>query len=107
MARSGLKRCSLYVRPCVSQFPGASSAATMRAVSTSPGGRWLRVHAAAYDLNLRDLSDEELERAWDLWFDLAQITNDADPAHTHGVFIRATPTRSHRSLSREESLPDE
>ncbi len=31
------------------------------------------------DLNLRDLSDEELEAAWDLWFDLAQETNDFDP----------------------------
>ncbi len=39
------------------------------------------------DLNLRDLSDEELDRAWDLWFTLAQTTNDHDPAFTHGVFI--------------------
>lgn len=39
------------------------------------------------DLNLRDLSDEELDRAWDLWFDLAQTTNDHDPPFTHGVFI--------------------
>lgn len=23
------------------------------------------------DLDLKDLDDEELERAWDLWFDLA------------------------------------
>ncbi len=38
------------------------------------------------DLNLRDLSDEELALAWDLWFDLAQTTNDFDPPHTHGVF---------------------
>jgi hypothetical protein len=45
------------------------------------------------DLNLGGVSDEELERAWDLWFDLAQATNDSDPAHTHGVFLRATPTR--------------
>jgi hypothetical protein len=39
------------------------------------------------DLNLRDLSDEELDRAWDLWFDLAQSTNPYDPPYTHGVFI--------------------
>ena len=39
------------------------------------------------DLNLRDMTQEELERAWDLWFDLAQHTNDADPAYTHGVFL--------------------
>ncbi len=38
------------------------------------------------DLNLRDLSDEELALAWDLWFDLAQATNDLDPPYTHGVF---------------------
>ncbi len=34
----GLNRCSPYVRPCESQFPGSESAARMRAVSTSPGG---------------------------------------------------------------------
>jgi hypothetical protein len=41
------------------------------------------------DLSLRDLSEEELDLAWDLWFDLAQTTNDADPPYTHGVFQRA------------------
>lgn len=39
------------------------------------------------DLNLRDLTDEELERAWDLWFELAQTTNEWDPPYTHGVFV--------------------
>ena len=39
------------------------------------------------DLNLKDMSDEELAAAWDLWFDLAQSTNDADPPYTHGVFV--------------------
>lgn len=38
------------------------------------------------DLNLREMTDDELERAWDLWFDLAQTTNDADPLYSHGVF---------------------
>ena len=38
------------------------------------------------DLSLRELSDDELVRAWDLWFDLAQVTNDSDPAYSHGVF---------------------
>jgi hypothetical protein len=37
------------------------------------------------DVDLRELSEEELLRAWDLWFDLAQTTND-DPPYTHGVF---------------------
>jgi hypothetical protein len=43
------------------------------------------------DLNLRDLSDEELALAWDLWFDLAQATNDADPLYSHGVFQLVRP----------------
>lgn len=50
------------------------------------------------DLNLRDMSDEELARAWDLWFDLAQTTNDDDPPYTHGVLvgIEATSDASDR-----------
>jgi hypothetical protein len=39
------------------------------------------------DLNLKDMTSEELDRAWDLWFDLAQATNDSDPPYTHGVFV--------------------
>ncbi|MEQ1871588.1 MAG: hypothetical protein ABL961_16350 [Vicinamibacterales bacterium] len=42
------------------------------------------------DTNLAELSDEELDLAWDLWFDLAQSTNDADPLYTHGVFAGIT-----------------
>lgn len=44
------------------------------------------------DRDLHDLSDDELALAWDLWFDLAQATNDADPPYTHGVFqmVRAS-----------------
>ena len=41
------------------------------------------------DLNLRELTDAELDEAWELWFDLAQSTNDDDPPYTHGVFQRA------------------
>lgn len=37
------------------------------------------------DLDLRDMDDDELARAWDLWFDLAQETNDFDAPYTHGV----------------------
>ena len=40
------------------------------------------------DLNLREMTMEELDRAFDLWFDLAQHTNDFDPPYTHGVFVR-------------------
>ena len=39
------------------------------------------------DLNLRELTDEELDRAWDLWFDLAQTTNAWDRPYTHGVLV--------------------
>jgi hypothetical protein len=39
------------------------------------------------DLNLKDMTPEELDRAWDLWFTLAQATNDFDPPWTHGVFL--------------------
>ena len=39
------------------------------------------------DVNLRELSDDELDRAWDLWFDLAQATNEWDPPYSHGVFV--------------------
>ena len=52
------------------------------------------------DRNLRDLSDEDLALAWDLWFDLAQTTNEADPPYSHGVFQLAripAPFRSQHS----------
>ena len=39
------------------------------------------------DLDLEGMSDEELAAAWDLWFDLAQATNESDPPYTHGVFV--------------------
>ena len=39
------------------------------------------------DLDLAGTTDEELAAAWDLWFDLAQATNDDDPPWTHGVFV--------------------
>jgi hypothetical protein len=43
------------------------------------------------DLNIRSMSDEELDAAWDLWFDLAQETNAFDPAYSHGVLVGWTP----------------
>jgi hypothetical protein len=47
------------------------------------------------DLNLKERTWEELNRAWDLWFDLAQATNDFDPPWTHGVFqLFEYPVRS-------------
>jgi hypothetical protein len=43
------------------------------------------------DLNLRLMSDEELDAAWDLWFDLAQETNAFDPLYSHGVLVGWAP----------------
>lgn len=45
------------------------------------------------DRNLTDMTFEELGRAWDLWFDLAQATNEYDPAYSHGVFVAPSPFR--------------
>jgi hypothetical protein len=45
-------------------------------------------------LLMQMLSEDEHERAWDLWFDLAQSTNDADPPYSHGVFTGLGPDRT-------------
>ena len=64
------------------------------------------------DLNLRELTDDELVRAWDLWFDLAQATNDWDPAYSHGVFVgvesarQSASTRGHLASPRDSQPPD-
>jgi hypothetical protein len=50
------------------------------------------------DVNLRGLSAEELDAAWDVWFDLAQTTNDSDPLSSHGVFVN-TVTSDPRARS--------
>lgn len=59
------------------------------------------------DQNLRDMSREELDAAWDLWFDLAQTTNDDDPPYTHGVFAdrEVTPDRVRRDRRRSNTNP--
>lgn len=42
------------------------------------------------DLDLRNLSEEELIAYWNLWLDQAQATNDLDQnTYSHGVFERA------------------
>jgi len=41
------------------------------------------------DLDLRNLTDEELIAYWNLWLAQAQVTNDLDEAlYSHGVFER-------------------
>ncbi len=40
------------------------------------------------DLDLRNLSDEELDAWWDLWLRQAQISNqDDENAYSHGAFV--------------------
>jgi len=64
------------------------------------------------DLNLRELTDDELVRAWDLWFDLAQATNEWDPAYSHGVLVgveeasRSTPANGHLASRTASQPPD-
>jgi hypothetical protein len=41
------------------------------------------------DLDIENLSSEELDAYWTLWLTQAQITNDEDRAsYSHGVFDR-------------------
>ena len=57
------------------------------------------------DLDLAGMTDEELAAAWDLWFDLAQATNDYDPPWTHGVFIGLDPETGRRRGGSEPPGP--
>lgn len=44
------------------------------------------------DLDLANLSDEELDRVWTAWLRWAQATNDEDRhEYSHGVFTREPP----------------
>ncbi len=48
------------------------------------------------DLDLRNLSDEELSAWWDLWLHQAQATNDLDRwQYSHGVFREEPHEASH------------
>lgn len=54
------------------------------------------------DLDLRNLSDDELIAYWNLWLAQAQISNDLDEAlYSHGVFERdpAVADRGGRSTT--------
>jgi hypothetical protein len=57
------------------------------------------------DLNLGNLSDEELDLAWDLWFDIAQTTNAWDPAYSHGVFVGMQPKIDEGESGQESGAP--
>lgn len=56
------------------------------------------------DIDLRGLSEADLARAWDLWFDLAQTTNDADPTYSHGVFQLARTEGGAPAQSRPQDV---
>jgi len=43
------------------------------------------------DLDIKSMSSEELDAAWELWFDLASETDPFDPLYTHGVFVGWRP----------------
>lgn len=46
------------------------------------------------DLDLKNLSFDELIRVWNLWLEVAQLTNDADEhEYSHGVFAGRSPLR--------------
>ncbi len=44
------------------------------------------------DLDLRTMSEEEVEAAWTAWLEQAQSTNEQDRlTYSHGVFLREPP----------------
>ena len=44
------------------------------------------------DLDLKTMTDEELDAAWTAWLEQAQSTNDQDRlTYSHGVFLREPP----------------
>lgn len=56
------------------------------------------------DMNLLDMTMAELEAAWDLWFELAQSTNAADPEYTHGVFQLVDMEALRREVAQRQRL---
>ena len=43
------------------------------------------------DLDLRNLTEEELIAYWNAWLEQAQVTNDRDAdTYSHGVFVLVT-----------------
>jgi hypothetical protein len=60
------------------------------------------------DLDLRNLSEQELIAVWQRWLEQAQSTNDLDVrTYSHGVFeiepdVRASPARSRPGTDRND-----
>src|SRR5262249_35221456 len=55
---------------------------------------------------LREMTDAELDLAWDLWFDLAQATNDFDPPYTHGAFVLCQAAAPERPMKARFAITD-
>ena len=54
------------------------------------------------DLDLRNLSDEELIAYWNQWLEQAQATNAADEAtYSHGVFIHEPQAHGAQRIAEE------
>ncbi len=61
------------------------------------------------DLDLRNLSREELSAVWDAWLRQAQATNDLDARlYSHGVFVEEPDPKGGARSNRRPSaqLPD-
>ncbi|MDO9541318.1 MAG: hypothetical protein Q7J98_03230 [Kiritimatiellia bacterium] len=55
------------------------------------------------DLDLQDLSREELIAWWNLWLEQAQITNDQDKdEYSHGVFRHQPRVESSQGIARHD-----
>jgi hypothetical protein len=55
------------------------------------------------DLDLANLSDQELDAWWNLWLRQAQITNEEDAnSYSHGVFVLLGGSGRAAFLSTEE-----
>ncbi len=56
------------------------------------GGERRDAFLSEEDLDLKNLTDEELIAYWNLWLRQAQATNDLDAdTYSHGVFTREPP----------------
>jgi len=59
------------------------------------------------DLDLRDLTDEELVAYWNQWLEQAQATNATDAhAYSHGVFAYACPRKGLSRVAEERGTGD-
>ncbi len=51
------------------------------------------------DLDLKNLTDEELDAVWTAWLEAAQITNEQDQhTYSHGVFTHEPHAQSPSSF---------